>query len=189
MSYFGRMISSRNAPFCIEGASIDYYFSFKEMANGHERAMYEYKQLIALRNQPLGIVEDRLYRRFSKYEDQRISVKAVKDVFSDLSSYLNRKWALKWNLPKAPFYTTAGLIQEYTKSVFLLCTFEILSFSKITSTHPELKLFHLCFPWIHRNSCSRGIWIAANAPTKRQDSMRIHMQTIFVKCFTCYVEI
>ena len=57
----------------------DYFTSASTSATESEKAMYAYIQLIVMRNQPISIVEDKMFRDFSKF-NERFSRKTLKEV-------------------------------------------------------------------------------------------------------------
>lgn len=77
-------VSSRGTP-------IDNFFPSKVTENEYESAIYDYLRLIVLHYQPLSIIENKLYHRFSKHADQRIYSKTIKKYSSVLSSSLRSK--------------------------------------------------------------------------------------------------
>ena len=54
------------------------YFPVIEAANNREKAIFEYIKLIVLRNLPVKIVEDPMFRDFCKF-DEKLFVKTLKE--------------------------------------------------------------------------------------------------------------
>eukprot|EP00171_Calliarthron_tuberculosum_P009475 IDg9475t1 len=60
------------------------YFPVVESASPAQKAMHAYIQLVSMRNAPLSIIEDPLFRSFCKY-DEKITIKTLKAVIFSLT--------------------------------------------------------------------------------------------------------
>eukprot|EP00171_Calliarthron_tuberculosum_P002904 IDg2904t1 len=79
---------------------ISNYFPSTDTVNKREQAKYAYLQLVVLRNEPLSIVEDRIYRDFSMYEDQRISRKTPREVMFSLFEIVENRISAEMRVTK-----------------------------------------------------------------------------------------